>query len=78
MSVDIFFWRGGGVICSVGWVAREILVSEMLDPWRVFSVCVCMCVCVNGGGIEFSGAQFAGRGIGGGKGKMERGFFIHY
>lgn len=28
-----------------------------------------------GGGIEFSGAQFAGRGIGGKDGKMERGFY---
>lgn len=39
----LFFFGGGGeVICSVGWVSREILVSEMLDPWGCF-LCVCVC-----------------------------------
>lgn len=75
MSVD-FFLEGGGVICSVGWFSREILVSEMLDPWGCFlCVCVCVCLCEWGGGIGFSGAQFAGRGIGGGERERWKGDF---
>lgn len=45
-SMSVCFFGGVCVICSVGWGSREILVSEMLDPWGGGFLCVCVCLCV--------------------------------